>query len=336
MKRGIKLSEQLHAIVTGGTGFVGSHLVDLLLEKNFRVTCIARATSNLRWLKGKNVTIKDAGLTNQAVLSEIFKDADYIFHVAGVVKSKKESGYFEGNVDTTRNILEAALPHASQIKRILIVSSQTAGGPSPGETPIDETAIPSPITSYGRSKLAQEKLCSEYMGRLPITICRPPAVYGERDTEIFIFFNTFSKGITTTIGFDEKKISLIHVQDLAYGLYMAATSEVSKGQTYYITSEEIYTWDQIIETTSEVMKKKPLRFKVPHFVVYIIAGIAEFFSLFSSQAATLNIEKARDITQHAWTCSPKKAVTELGYRQNISLKEGIRRTIEWYKKEGWL
>jgi dihydroflavonol-4-reductase len=324
------------AVVTGANGFVGSHLVDLLLEKNFKVRCIVRKTSNLRWLEGKHIEIFDTGLFDNEGLRKSFKDAEYIFHVAGVVKSKKPEGYFKGNVDTTRNLLNVSLEFKDTIKRFLVVSSQTAAGPSLNGKPVDEKTDCRPITTYGRSKLAQEKLAQTFMDRIPITICRAPAVYGERDTEILIFFKTFNKGLMTTIGFDKKKVSLIHVADLVNGFLLAAINDNAKNQIYFISSEKYYTWEEIGDVTSNVTGKNPVKVKVPHAVVFSIASAAQFFAMFSSKPATLNIEKARDITQNSWTCDTSKAVRELGYHQSISIEDGIKRTVEWYKEMKWI
>jgi len=324
------------AVVTGANGFVGSHLVDLLLENNYKVRCITRKSSNLKWLTGKDIEIFDCGLTDKEGLRNAFLNADYIYHVAGVIKSKKPEGYFIGNVENTRVILETALEFKDTLKKILIVSSQTAAGPSLNGKVISENDSCSPITTYGRSKLAEEDLARTFMDKLPITICRAPAVYGERDTEIFIFFQTFNKGLFTTIGFDEKKLSLIHVKDLVRGFMLAAESDKSSGQTYFISSEKHYSWEEIGEITSKILGKKPFKVKVPHSVVYSIAAIAQFAAMFSKKPATLNIEKAKDITQHLWICDTSKAITELDYHQNISAEEGIKRTIAWYKEMGWL
>jgi dihydroflavonol-4-reductase len=324
------------AIVTGANGFVGSHLVDLLLSKNYIVRCITRKSSNLRWLEGKNVEIHDCGLNDKDKLKKVFDGAEYIYHVAGVVKSKLPEGYFNGNVETTRTLLDTALEYKSTIKKFLVVSSQTAVGPSFSEKPVDETAECQPITTYGKSKLAEENLAKSYMDKLPITICRAPAVYGERDTEILIFFKTFSQGLMTTIGFDRKKLSLIHVLDLVNGFYLAATSEKSAGQTYFISSEKFYTWEEVGEVTGKALNKKPIKVKVPHSIVYSLAAIAQFFAMFSSKPATLNIEKAKDITRRYWTCDTSKAIKELGYRQNISVEDGVKRTCDWYKQMKWI
>ncbi|MGD1006634.1 MAG: NAD(P)-dependent oxidoreductase [Ignavibacteriaceae bacterium] len=323
-------------IVTGANGFVGSHLVDLLLSKNYIVRCITRKSSDLRWLKGKNIEVYDCGLNDKEKLKKVFESAEYIYHVAGVVKSKSPEGYFNGNVETTRNLLDTALEFKNSIKKFLVVSSQTAVGPSFSEKPVDETAKCSPITTYGKSKLAEENLAKSYMDNLPITICRAPAVYGERDTEILIFFKTFSQGLMTTIGFDLKKLSLIHVLDLVNGFYLAAISEKSAGETYFISSEKLYTWKEVGDVTAKVLNKKPVKVKVPHSIVYSIATMAQFFAMFGSKPATLNIEKAKDITRRFWTCDTSKAVKELGYRQNISIEEGIKRTCDWYKEMKWI
>jgi nucleoside-diphosphate-sugar epimerase len=324
------------ALVTGATGFIGSHLVDLLLSKGYSVRCITRKTSSLKWLEGKNVEILNCGLTNVEKLREALNGVNYVFHIAGVVKSKKPEGYFKGNVDTTKTILEAASDIGSKIKNIMVVSSLTAVGPSKDGKPVDETSPCNPITTYGRSKLAQERVCHEFMNKLPITICRVPAVYGERDTETFVFFKTMNNRLMTLIGFDKKLVSLIHVSDLVNGFVMAAESEKSKANTYFISSETFYTWSEIGKATEKALGKKAFKVNVPHSVVYSLAAAAQFLSYFSSKPATLNLEKARDIVQSNWICSTEKAAKDLGYKQNISIEGGVERTVNWYKKMKWM
>jgi nucleoside-diphosphate-sugar epimerase len=323
------------AVVTGANGFVGSHLVDLLLERGYRVRALVRESSDLRWLEGKDVELFKSGLFDLDGLRRAFEGAEYIFHVAGVVKSKKPEGYFKNNVGSTANILEVALETPDQFKKIVVVGSQTAAGPSEGE-PIDETRELRPITTYGKSKAEQEKLALSYADRLPVTVCRASAVYGERDTEIFIFFQTFQNGLMTRVGFDEKRLNLIHVRDLVEGLLQAAESERTTGEPYFLASEKLYSWNEIGDITREVIGRKAIRLRVPHFAVYSIAGVAQFFSIFSKKAATLNIEKARDLTRRLWTCSVEKAKEHFGFRQKISAEEGIKRTVAWYREHGWL
>lgn len=330
------MKERLVSVVTGGTGFVGSHLVDLLIAKGHKVKVIARSTSSKKWLEGKDIEIADCGLFDKEKLVQVVKDADYVFHVAGVVKAKEWEYYLKGNVETTKNILDAVSEGNPSIKKVVVVSSFTAAGPSTKEKAVNEDSPLNPITRYGKSKKAQEELVHKYMDKLPITICRPPAVFGERDTEIYLVFRTYLQGLMTMVGFDEKKVSLIHVTDLVNGLYLAAISEKSVGQTYFISSDEFYTWPQVADAIKQATGKNALRLRLPHFLVYTVAVFAEFFSMFSSKAATFNIEKARDFVQPFWTCDISKAKRELGFKQEISLEEGMKRTIDWYKQNKWL
>jgi nucleoside-diphosphate-sugar epimerase len=287
-------------------------------------------------LIGKDVKIYDCGLFDKKGLREAFKDVNYIFHVAGVVKAKDEEGYFKGNVEATKVLLEVASEVKENIKKFVVVSSQTVSGPSLDGKPVTEEMKPNPLTTYARSKLKQEEVALSYKEIFPVTICRAPAIFGERDTEIFIYFQVFNRGLTTMIGFDKKELSLLHVTDLAEGLYLAAISEKSNGEIYFIGSENFYNWDQVGDITSKVLGKKAVRIKIPHLIVFIIAAIAQFFAMFSSKPATLNIEKAKDLTQKLWICDTSKAIRELGYRQKVSIEEGIKRTCEWYKKMKWI
>jgi nucleoside-diphosphate-sugar epimerase len=324
------------ALVTGANGFVGSHLVDYLLSKNFIVKCLVRKSSNLRWLEGKDVEIFKCGLFDRDGIKTAMEDVNYVFHVAGVVKAKNREGYFKGNVDATKILLETAEENKQNIKRFVVVSSQTVTGPSYDGKPVNEDTECKPMTTYAKSKFEQEKLVLGYREKIPVTVCRAPAIYGERDTEIFIYFQTFSKGLTSLIGFDKKVLSLLHVADLAQGLFLAATSKKSVGEIYFISSEKFYSWDEVGAITSKELDKKALKIRIPHFVVYTVAAFAQFFAVFSTKPATLNIEKARDLTQHAWICDTSKAMNDFGYRQNISIEEGIKRTCEWYKKMKWI
>ncbi|MFZ5948133.1 MAG: NAD-dependent epimerase/dehydratase family protein [Stygiobacter sp.] len=330
------MEKKIISVVTGASGFVGSHLVDKLLEEGHKVKCVLRSTSSTRWLDGKNVEIINCGLFDREQLKIVLKDADYVFHIAGVVKAKTEEEYFKGNVETTKVLLEILEEVNSNLKRFVVASSQTACGPSLNGIPCNEETKEHPITTYGRSKFAQENLVKSYRGKIAYTIVRPTAVFGERDTEIYLVFKTYKAGLLTLIGFDEKKLNLIHVKDLIDGIYLSAITEKAKDQIYFLASEEIYTWPIVGNAIAKAFGKKALTVRLPHLLVYSVAAIAEFFSSFSSKAATFNLEKARDFVQKNWTCDVSKAKNDFGFRQNISLEEGIKRTIDWYREMKWL
>ncbi|MEW6511377.1 MAG: NAD-dependent epimerase/dehydratase family protein [Bacteroidota bacterium] len=324
------------ALVTGATGFIGSHLVELLLKKNYAVRILVRKTSDLTWIRNLPVEMVYGDLFDARALDDAVRGVEYIFHSAGVTKAKEKSDYFRGNTEGTRNVLHAVRRVNPTLKRFVQISSQTAVGPSPTRVPIAEDVPASPITTYGRSKWEAEEACRSVAGEVPVTIVRPPAVYGPRDKDVFEFFATMSRGLQPMVGMREKYVSLIHVGDLVRGILMAAEAEVARGRTYFISSSGVYGWKQVGEVTRRVLGKRAMRLKIPEFGVYAVATFAEFFSLFSSRPALINYEKARDMVQDYWTCSGEKARRELGFEQEIGLEEGIRGTVAWYKQMGWL
>lgn len=331
------MEENRISVVTGANGFVGSHLVDLLLEKGHKVRCIVRKSSNLRWLENKNVEIYDCGLFDKDGLKNVLKDADYLFHVAGVVKAKNEEGYRKGNVETTKNLLDVILDVNHKIKRVIIVSSQTAAGPNKLGEHVNENTIPHPITRYGKSKLEQENLAKTYMDKIPISIVRAPAVFGERDTEIYLVFRTYKKmRLMTLIGFNRKELSLIYVKDLVKGIYLSAITDKAANETFFIGSEKQYTWQEIGKIIAKVFGQKALTLRIPHSIVFAVAAVAQFFSYFSKNAATFNIEKAKDFVQEAWTMDISKAKNDLNFREDYTLEEALTNTISWYRDNKWL
>ncbi len=326
----------MKALITGGNGFIGSHLVELLLSKGYAVRCLIRKTSDLRWLNGLNVEFVYGDLFDHDALRLAVSGVDYIYHSAGVTKAKAKEEYYQGNATGTTNILEAALQHNITLKRFVHISSQAAVGPSPSKTPVTEEATAHPITTYGKSKWQAEVACNKVMSKLPLTIVRPPVVYGPRDKDVFEFFNTMNKGLQPTVGFNEKLVSMIHVSDLVRGFVMAGESNNAAGQTYFISSKRVYGWREIGNETQAALGRGALRIRLPEFTVFVIAAFAEVLALFSSKPALINFEKARDMVQDYWTCEASKAKRDFGFEQEISLPDGIRNSIAWYRQHQWL
>lgn len=326
----------MKVLVTGGTGFIGSHLVELLLARGHDVRCLVRSTRALRWLRDMPVELVEGDLFTRDVLAHAVRGTDFIYHSAGVTKARTRAEYYRGNTDGTVNLLKATIAHNPEIRRFVHVSSQAAVGPSPGREPITEDAPGHPLTSYGKSKWQAEEECRAVMQQLPVTIVRPSVVYGERDSEVFEFFRTMRMGIQPMVGFHERFVSMIHVNDLVRGFVMAGETPVAAGQTYFITSPVAYGWKEIGDVARRLMKRRALRVKIPEPAVHVVAACAECVSLFTRKAATINLEKARDMVQDYWTCSPARAKKELGFEAAIGLEEGFARTIAWYRAQGWL
>ena len=326
----------MKALVTGGTGFIGSHLVEFLLQKKYSVRCLIRKTSDLQWLNGLNVEFVYGDLFDAEALRTCVNGVEYIYHSAGITKAKTKEEYYRGNAQGTQNLLQSAAQHNPGLRRFVHISSQTAVGPSPSKTPITEDAPSHPVTTYGRSKWQAEEECRRAMSLIPVTIVRPPAVYGPRDKDILEFFKTMARGLQPMVGLHEKYVSLIHVSDLVRGFVLAGESNKAAGQTYFLSSKDVYGWKEIGEITRGVLGRYALRLRIPEFGVYTIAAVAEFLALFSSHPALINFEKARDMVQDFWTSDASKAMRDFGFQQEIGLQDGIRNTLSWYEEHGWL
>ena len=328
----------MKVLITGATGFVGSHVVDVLLERGHEVFFIARSTSNMRWLDGKSVTRVEGSLFDVESLRHAVTGMDALIHVAGLTAAKNEAEFRRGNLDATQNLIDAVRAYNPGLQRFVHTSSLTVCGPAPSlEQPRTEDHDDlRPLTAYGRTKkLAEDAVRAA--SDIPWTIVRPPAVYGPRDAAILSFFQAVHKGLATLIGFGDSRVSLVHARDLARGIVLAMEAPAAHQQTYFITSDEFYSWPQIVDVTKTAMSKSfvlPLR--LPHALVLGIAGTVGFFGKLSGKPPVLDYEKGLDLIQPYWICSSDKARRELGYTQEVSLEDGIRETVQWYREYKWL
>ena len=332
----------MKAYVTGGTGFIGSHLVEHLVDQGYRVTCLIRKTSNLRWLnhllaaKSPQVELVIGDLHDPNLLVEHVRDTDLVFHLAGLTKAPDTAIYDRVNAEGTKHLIEACLGTQTNLDRFVYCSSLAAVGPSRDATPNTEDVTPQPLTDYGSSKLRGELIAREYADRLPITIIRPPAVYGPRDADIFLFFRMINRGVMPILGDADKLLSLVHVKDLVAGIYTAAVSERAIGETYFLTDGDIHTWRDIERVIADALEKRPIQVKVPFFLLDFISIFTEAAAKITRQTPTLNRQKVQDLKQRLWICDSTKAQKELGYRPIYSLQKGIQETADWYRANGWL
>jgi dihydroflavonol-4-reductase len=330
------LRKILRALVTGATGFIGSHLAGTLLAKGYSVACVVRQTSDLTELKNLNVAFVEGDITDRESLVTAVRQADIIFHLGGITKAKSESAYFKINADGSRILYEVCLEHNPQVQKIVHVSSLAAAGPADPEKPRTESDPADPLTFYGKSKWEGEKYAMEYGKKLPITIIRPPAVYGPREKDIFFYFQLIGWHIMPRLGLGNKYLSLIYVDDLVDAILLAAESPQSNGQTYYVDDGRIYTWQDLSAAIRSAMQTWTVPIVVPEFVIIVIAYLAEFLSLFSKKPALLNRQKTIELRQKAWTSSSEKIRRELGFKNKFDLERGCKETAAWYRSHRWL
>ena len=324
----------MNVFVTGGTGFIGSHLTDRLIESSLvnEVKCLVRSSE--KWLEGKNFTKVKGDLHSIRSIEEALKGVDTIFHLAAMVKAPSQKEFTHANVDATENLMHLA--KKAEVKKMVILSSLAAAGPSQGK-PLTEKDTMNPVSMYGRSKKEMEEMVHKLADpKMSVTILRPPAVYGPREDQIFTLFKMMNKGIAPIVGDGEHpRLSIVYVHDLIQAIMKAADQTKSGVNTYFISGESVANWNEIKDIVTTVLNRNVRPIKIPPNWVKKIAGAIETSASFFGSYPVINREKANEMILE-WTCSHQKAVDELGYQPEYSLEEGISRTLRWYKKHNWL
>jgi len=327
----------MKCLITGATGFIGSHLVEALTARGAEIACLVRRTSNLRWLKNHNIQYHTGEVTEKESLRKAVRNVEYIFHLASLTKAVYPEDYYLVNTGGTKNILEVCAEENPPLKRFILVSSLAAAGPSPTESPILETYPPRPITDYGNSKLEAERIAAEFMSHLPITIVRPPVVYGPRERDIYFYFRLINHGVIFNAGGANPLLSIIYAPDLAEAMVRLSTLEQSAGETYFVSSPEPKYMDELTSIIASALgRKKVLKIPAPLWVTDIMSCLMEASSRLTKKPALLNRQKIREIRQKAWVCSAMKLKKDADYICPTPVEKGIAETAAWYRENGWL
>ena len=324
------------ALVTGANGFIGSHLIDQLLACGCEVHGLVRESSDLKWLDKSQITLHKVNLARQDFKVPALEDIDYIFHCAGLTKAKSRSDYFDVNATACSNLYEQSEKRAGRIKGIVHLSSLAATGPSLKGGRVDETTPCRPVTFYGQSKLAGEEIAKEFSDSLPITILRPPVVYGPREENFFTFVKLIHKGWGLQIGKAGKELSLIYVADLVQAMLVASKPANQEGCRYFATDGQVYVWEQVANECARIMNVRLKTLKIPEGVLSFAALFFEVWASFSSKVALFDRQRMIDIQQSSWSASPDKFFEELRFEPQYDLSRGLAETIKWYQQQKWL
>lgn len=321
----------MRAFVTGATGFIGSHFAEELLKRGYDVTCLARKTSDLRWLENLDLKVVYGDCSDKGSLLKVIPGFDLVFHLAGLTKAKHAKDLYEVNADGTENLINAVAEKNPGIKRFIYLSSLAAAGPSLNSDPLKEDSEPLPVSEYGKSKLAGEKAVLVHKNRIPVTIIRPPAVYGPRDKDMFILFKMIKSGFFLCWG--KCYYSLIYVDDLVRGIIACSESKEETGEIYYMSDGNIYSNYDIADTISSAVGASPIRIRIPKGIMPIVAAIGQSLS---GRSNIINIDKVRELKHSHWICNNSKSRDRLGFTPKVGIKEGIKWTADWYKIHQWM
>lgn len=319
-------------LVTGANGFIGSHLVRELLKRGHEVIGLVRKTSDLSSLDGLPVALHIGDVRDSATLGVPMQGVEYIYHLAAALLVTSQDEFAKTNTMGTQNILEAAEKYARPtLKRFLYVSSQAGAGPASGTTPIDETAERHPVSWYGMSKMKAEDTVMGYKDRLPVTIVRPAAVYGERERDISQTFEIIDSRIQPKLGILTKYTVMVYVEDLVAGFIAAAESENSLGQAYFLNHPDILTTSQVTKTIAASLGKPGgLMIPIPLPLIALTAPLAEAVYHFSRERPATTRDKVRELMQRFWLADPSKARRDFGWEAKFSLLSGMKLTTAYY------
>ncbi len=322
-------------LLTGSNGFVGSHITDILLREGYNVRAMVRTTSDLRWLDNKPVELVYAGLQDPSALRQAAEGVDAVIHNAGVTSAGHRYLYHFHNAEGTRNLLEAVVDAAPDISRFVLISSQAAGGPTVGQEPRRESDPPRPITAYGESKLLAEIHVQRFADRLPVTIIRPPALYGPRDRAFLPLFKFAARGLLPLFG-EYREFSLTHVQDLARQVYVQLENEAAVGEVFHAAPFDPVTFAEFGETIARVVGTSVRRVRIPDALLkYVYPALYHLLRLLRARPP-FQPDKVPDMLVKRWTISGAKARERLGFEGHLPLLAGVGQTAEWYRWKGWL
>ncbi|MFT3933460.1 MAG: NAD(P)-dependent oxidoreductase [Chitinophagaceae bacterium] len=321
-------------LITGASGFLGYHLIEAALSAGYEVYAGVRKSSNTTHLDKSKITVVDINMADADAVKTLLEKygITHIIHGAALTRAKTESDYNFSNATLTRNLAIAAA--GAGVKKFVFVSSLAALGPSADGKPIEENAVPQPVTWYGKSKLLAENYLREIKS-LPFIVLRPTAVYGPREKDLFLLVQSVKRGMEVYIGRGEQKLSFVYVKDVASIAVRCLSSEIN-GEFYNLSDGKVYDQYAFSNEAKKCLHKKTWRVHLPLGLIKKVAGGMDVLYSRSSKTPVLNKDKVNELTAKDWSCSIEKIKEQQAYNPQYDLQSGMEETIEWYKNHKWI
>ncbi|HKJ93071.1 MAG TPA: NAD-dependent epimerase/dehydratase family protein [Longimicrobiales bacterium] len=321
-------------LITGATGFVGSHLVSALARSHLQVRALVRSTSDVGHLDALGIERAEADLRDAPALKRAVRDADIVFHLAGLTRARNEAEFRSVNVDGTRRLVDAMLD-SGRPRRLVFVSSLAAVGPARNGRPVHPDDEPRPLTAYGRSKLEAERVCLAARDTVGVVVLRPPAVYGPGDRDLLSFFRLARFGFLPVPSGPPRRLQMIHAADLADAIRRAGVAEAAAG-VYHTAEPRAYAWPDVLDMVAEAVGRRARHVPVPSGLIRMAAVVSELVGRVRGRPSIFTRDKAQELLAPGWLCDTERARRELGFVARTPLAEGLRETAAWYRAYGWL
>lgn len=326
----------MRVLVTGGHGFVGSHLVRRLVAVGDAVRCVVRSGRPPAALEGLPVEVVAGDLDAPATLERVCDGMDEVYHLAARLTARARREMQRTNVVGTRALLAAAR-RAGGVRRFVHCSSLAAAGPSAPGVPRVEGRDGRPVTWYGASKAAAEReVEAAAAAGLPTTVVRPPVVYGPRDRGLLSVFQAASRGLLPLLGAQPKVYSWVFGDDLAEALLVLGRHPATVGRTYYAAHDEVVSMETFLEVAVRAAGRRGRRLRVPDSLLRLAAGAADLVAQATGRPAMLTRDKTHELVAPAWVCSSARAAEEAGWSARTPVAAGVPATMRWYRDAGWL
>jgi len=336
-------------LITGASGFIGSFIVEEALKRDFEVWAAVRRSSSRQFLQDSRIHLIELDLNSKERLTEQMKDCrfDYVVHAAGVTKCLNKTDFHRINTEGTQHLVEALMALRMPLKRFVYLSSLSIMGAIREQQPyeeIRESDTPCPNTAYGKSKLEAEQWLEQLNEELklkheepfPYVILRPTGVYGPRERDYFMMAKSIKAHTDFAVGYRQQDITFVYVEDVVQAVFLA----IEKGQTgrkYFLSDGEVYqssTFSNLIHR--ELGSPWWIRITAPLWLLRIITFCGEYVGHLTGKVTALNNDKYNIMRQRNWRCDIEPARRELGYEPKVKLEEGVKRSIAWYRENGWL